>query len=54
MNQEEFQQEVLKRFDRLDQKVDCLRDEMNGKFASLTLNLIRSDVLKEEVLEGHA
>lgn len=51
MTQEEFQHQVLKRFkqidarfDALDGKSDCLREELNGKFASLTLNLIRSGV----------
>ena len=45
MPQEEFQTQVLacfeqidSRFDALDKKIDCLRDEMNGKFASPTLN----------------
>ena len=52
MTKEEFQQQVLRKFEQIDQrfdtietKIDCIRVEMNGKFASLTLNLIRSGVL---------
>ena len=47
-----FQKEVLNRFDLLDRKIDGkidgLRDEMNGRFAALTLNLIRAGAIKSE------
>ena len=73
MTTEEFQQQVLKkfeqndrfqeevmarfeqidqRFDALDCKIDCFRDEMNGRFASLTLNLIRSGSLESVHVEA--
>ncbi len=50
METNEFQEQVLSKLDAIDQKIDCkvdgLRDDMNGKFAALTSNLIRSGTLK--------